>query len=281
MQKHLLLTISDDPSFMYGLRFVTSFFQDKENIKLTLLYVAPGQGKGPGLANKGPTESECELQEHTALKNAGQRLANSGFLTENTMCKYRKKSVSTARDIIREAEKGQYDAIILGRRGTSRLEELLGTSVSMEVLEKTRSTPIWICRQPESDRENVLLCLDGSESSLSMADHVGFMLQEEQKHGVTMFYVENKGSKPAEEVMSQAQDMLVENRVDPARLTAKPVTAGNIERAILDETEKGAYAAVAVGYSGTKNEGLFSQFKIGSVSKKLCYELQKASLWIS
>lgn len=280
MQKHLLLTISDDSSSMYGLRFVTSFFQDKEHTKLTLLYVAPAQGKDPGFASRAPTESECELHEHAALKNAGQRLADSGFLTENTMCKYRKKSVSTARDIIREAEKGLYDAIILGRRGTTRLEELLNTSVSIEVLEKTRSTPIWICRQPESSREDVLLCLDGSESSLRMADHVGFMLQEE-RHGVTMFYVENKGTKPAKEVMSQAQDMLVENRVDPVRITEKPVSASNIEKAILEEAEKGAYAAVAVGYSGTKNEGLFGQFKIGSVSKKLCYELQKASLWIS
>ncbi|MFO8031746.1 MAG: universal stress protein [Desulfohalobiaceae bacterium] len=280
MQKHLLLTISDDPSFMYGLRFVTSFFQDKENIKLTLIYVAPAQGKDSGFTSRNPTEQECEIQEHTALKNAGQKLANSGFLVENTMCMYRKKSVSTARDIIREAEKGQYDAIVLGRRGTTRLEELLGTSVSMEILEKSRSTPIWICRQPESERENVLLCLDGSESSLRMADHVGFMLQEE-KHMVTMFYVQNKGTKPAEEVMSQAQDMLVENSMDPARITEKSVTAGNTEKAILEEIEKGSYAAVAVGYSGTKNEGLFSQFKIGSVSKKLCYELQKASLWIS
>ncbi|MFP4629590.1 MAG: universal stress protein [Desulfohalobiaceae bacterium] len=280
MQKHLLLTISDDPSFMYGLRFVTNFFQDKENIKLTLLYVAPAQGQDPGFDRREPTDQECEIQEHSALKNAGQRLADSGFLAENTMCKYRKKSVGTARDIIREAEKGLYDAIILGRRGTTRLEELLNTSVSMEVLEKSRNAPIWICRQPESGRKNVLLCLDGSESSLHMADHVGFMLQEE-KHHITMLYVQNKGDKPAEEVLGQAQDMLLENRVDPTRITSKPITAANIEKAILQEAEAGSYAAVAAGYSGTKNEGLFGQFKIGSVSKKLCYEIQKASLWIS
>lgn len=280
MQRHLLLTISDDPSFMYGLRFVTSFFQDKENIRLTLLYVAPSMGKDPGFAQREPTETECELQEHTALKNAGQRLANSGFLAENTMCKYRKKSISTAQDIIQEAEKGKYDAIVLGRRGSTRLEELLSTSVSMEILEKERGAPIWICRQPESGRENVLLCLDGSDSSLRIADHVGFMLQTE-KHGICLFYVQNKGTLPAEEAMSKAQDILLENKIDPARITEKPISAPNIEKAIFNQAEQEAYAVVAVGYSGTRNQGLFSQFSIGSISKKLCYNLQKASLWIS
>ncbi len=280
MQKHLLLTISDDPSFMYGLRFVHNFIQDKANTKLTLLYVAPAMGKDPGFAQKEPTENECELQEHTAMKHAAQRLANSGFLAENTMCKYRKKDVSTAKDIIREADKGNYDAIVLGRRGTTRLEEFMSTSVSMEILEKERGAPIWICRQPESGRENVLLCLDGSQSSLRMADHTGFMLQDE-KHSITLFYVQNKGSKPLEEVFSEGRDALLQNGIDAGRIYERSVQAKDITSAVLQEADQGSYAVVATGYSGTRNQGLFGQFSIGSVSKKLCYELQKSSLWIS
>ena len=41
MQKHLLITISEDVKLMHGVRFVGSFFKNKADIKLTLLYVTP------------------------------------------------------------------------------------------------------------------------------------------------------------------------------------------------------------------------------------------------
>ncbi|MEJ2025767.1 MAG: hypothetical protein P8Y00_12285 [Deltaproteobacteria bacterium] len=41
MEKHLLVTVSEQPSALNGIRFVGRFFSSKEEIKLTLLYIAP------------------------------------------------------------------------------------------------------------------------------------------------------------------------------------------------------------------------------------------------
>jgi len=41
MERHLLVTISEQQSALCGVRFVGYFFSNKENLKLTLYYTAP------------------------------------------------------------------------------------------------------------------------------------------------------------------------------------------------------------------------------------------------
>ncbi len=281
MQRHLLVTVSDSRNTMDGARFVSSFFRDKSQVKLTLVHVAPTQGQDPGFGDHEPTEKECKLLENEALRYAGRFLEESGFAPERTQCQYRLKAMSTAKDILREAERGRYDAVVLGRRGTTRLEEALGSSVSMQVLEKERGVPIWICRRIEAKRGGVLLCLDGSESSQRMVDHVGFMLQDSGEHEVTLFQVRTKDTGAPEEIMSRAREGLLQNGVDGSLIAEKEVSGRNVAKAIQNEAKEGGYAAVAVGYSGTGGKGLGSYLTIGSVSKKLSYDLQGHSLWIS
>ena len=45
MHKHFLLTVSDDRSALYGARFVNAFFENKDEVKFTLLYIAPRTGQ--------------------------------------------------------------------------------------------------------------------------------------------------------------------------------------------------------------------------------------------
>ena len=281
MQKHLLLTVSDAYKFMDGARFVGSFFRDKAQIRLTLVHVAPAKGSDPGFEDKQPTEAECRLLENQALQHAGRFLEESGFSSENVQCQYRTKAMGTAKDILHEAEKGKYDAVVLGRRATTRLEEALGGSVSMQVLERERSVPIWICRRIDSSRSGVLLCLDGSRPSLRMADHVGFMVQGSGNQPVTMFHVRNKEAGSAEDVFPRARELLLDNGVDASGISEKEVSGRNVAKAVQQEAREGNYAVVAVGYSGEGDKGWRSRLILGSVSKRLSYELQGHSLWIS
>ena len=55
------------------------------------------------------------------------------------------------------------------------MEEMVADSVSHRILWESITFPIWICRNTERDRKNVLVCVDGSEECLRVADHVGYM----------------------------------------------------------------------------------------------------------
>lgn len=272
MQKHFLLTVSDDRSALYGARFVNAFFSNKDQVKFTLLYIAPRTGQRETLV---PVESEsntCDL----ALEDTVQRLMDWDFLEENLLCKVKKRMVSTSKDIITEGNRGLYDAIILGRRGTSRIEELINDSVSVKLLKGERNAPIWVCRNPETDRRNVLVCLDGSRESLHITDHVGFILADELQHQITLLHVQTSDRVP-DSLFEDARQVLDNYSIARDRVQERLITSKNPAKAILTEAEKGRFSAVAVGYSGEAEK---SVFRMGSVGLKLFYEMQGSVLWV-
>jgi nucleotide-binding universal stress UspA family protein len=273
MHKHILLTISDDPSHLYGIKFVNEFFKNKDAVRFTLFFIAPRSGRDAEFELDQQEAEACDL----ALETARQRLILGGFEEENLLCKIKKRSLSKVKDIIHEANKGLYDAVILGRRGVSRLEELINDSVSMRVLEQERKSPLWLCREPEPGRRNVLLCVDDSEPALQIADHVGFMLRNEDSHTITLFHASPQGHK-GDAILERAREELISNGIAPERIQAKNAPGTKADQLILQEAESGRYAVVAAGYAEKSPKGLF---RLGSTSKKLAYNLKKAVLWLT
>jgi nucleotide-binding universal stress UspA family protein len=203
-------------------------------------------------------------------------LITSGFLEENIFCKVKRRMLSAAKDIIHEGNHGLYDAVVLGRRGIGRLEELINDSVSIRVLEEKRTSPIWVCRKIDPDRQHVLVCVDGSQESLRMVDHVGFFLSGEEQHKVTLLHVAQE-PVDTQMIFRQAMEALEENDVSPSRVQSKVVESSNVAGAIKSEAEAGRFSAVAMGFTGKGRRGVFT---IGSVSTKLCYEVTGSALWI-
>ncbi|MCF8038352.1 MAG: universal stress protein [Desulfohalobiaceae bacterium] len=272
MHRHFLLTVSDDRSALFGVRFVNAFFKNKDKIKFTLLYIAPRTGRQDTMVPVASESDTCDL----VLQETVKRLIDWDFPEENLLCKVKKRMVSTSKDIIAEDNKGLYDAVILGRRGVSRLEELISDSVSIQMLEQERSAPLWICRHPDPKRQNVLICLDGSQESLHITDHAGFVLAGEDSHSLTLLNVRQDSVDP-DPLFQEARQVLANYDISGDRIKQKVLDSQNPAKAILAEADKGHYSAVAVGYSGLGKKGLF---KLGSVSLKLFYEIQGSALWI-
>lgn len=290
MDKQLLLTISDQANALQAVHFSNHFFKNKADLKITLLYIATNPQAGFSTSLQGQEvieaqqlKSAYQKKGHEALQKADSLLENFGHPIENILTKFRFRSFSTVKDIIQEAEVGLYDAIVLGRRGISRFEEFLGDSVSKQMLEENVSVPFWICREPDLDRKNVLLCLDGSESSYRVVDHVGFILQGEP-HQITLFHIQTQDSPFQENIMHRAKQILEENNFPASQIEQQSVSvsASNITQTILEKAQKGEYAVVAVGYSGAhKEKGFFKRLQLGSVTQKLFYNLRGSVLWVS
>lgn len=287
MERHLLLTVGDDLSSLNGVRFVSSFFGNKASIKLALLYVSPtfesSDTKGESHASKPGTglADACLDKGKQGIEESRKLLLVRGFKEDSISTKLISKRFGTVKDIIHEAKTGLYDAAVLGRRGFAVFEKALSTSVSREILEQRIDFPIWICKRPEEGRKNVLLCVDETEPSLRIADHVGFMLQEED-HDITIFHVDDGEGKNIESILAQVRQMLVMNKIAEERIRHLIVRTPRVAAAILEEADKGAYAAVAVGRGGSQPKGLLKKWLVGgSRSMKLLDTLEKAALWVS
>lgn len=288
MKKKLLISVSDETSHLHGVRFVDSFFRNKSALIITLFYVAPHAG----VAGTGMSPSPVELDRKSAeagkkkaeqaLDTARQMLCDRGFPSENVSTKFIFRQFGTARDIIKEARAGSYDAVVLGRRGYILFESTLSSSVTREILDRDIDFPIWICRRHEENRRNVLLCVDGSIASLRMVDHVGFMLRDENEHSVTLFHVDTGEGESTEAIMSEARRKLLDNWISDGRIQSLVVASAitGVAKSILDEAETKSYAAIGVGRVGIK-KGRLKEWLIGSRTMKLVESLEKSALWVS
>ena len=288
MQKHLLVTISDDPSALYGCRFVADFLGPSPELTLTLFYVAPQ----PAAAYDAPDFISLEHLElnapkadaagRKALTKAGAFFRSKGFEPEHLRTRLAVRQISRAQDIVTEGHRGMYDAVVLGRRGLTSLERLVGDSVSQSALELEADFPLWFCRRPDPQRRDVLLCLDGSDAGYAAADHVGFMLKDLEHQSVCLFRVCTP--RPAcddstEVVFAKAGAILEENGLPVSRICTRTIASAKPSEAILAEAQAGNFAAVAMGRTGA-GRGLLRKLFLGSKSADVLYNLSGAVQWV-
>lgn len=287
MDRHILLTVSDDYSALQAVRFVAGFFSGPDRPHVTLLYVAPNPKAGlteaeiiQDYGNLSRREAQTKSLAQTALDRAEELLLGKHYPRDRIHRKIAFKQLGTANDIIQEGITGMYDAIALGRRGLSRLEELIDDSVSKQIFTTPIEIPLWVCRSHEKPAPRVLLCTDGSPASLRCADHVGFMLAGSPEHRITLLHVDC-GSAPAvpEEAIAQARRMLEDNGVASRRIHEEIVKCSGIADTILRVAAEGEYGVLATGRTGRGESRTLHL--LGSVSMNLLKHLESATLWIS
>lgn len=285
MEKHLLVTVGQDKRIAHGLRFLSEFIGPNQNFRLTLFHVgeAPDDklyiGDDSSMFNTLPPD---DPSGQIALEHAKESLLTCGFSEEHLNTKLSCVSHAKHQGIIHETEKGMYDAAVMGKRCLSWLDENIGQSMCRSLLDKSISFPVWFCRKPESERRNVLLCVDGAEPSMRIADHVGFILGDGGKHDVTLFSVleKNQNDEHIEERFAAYRDALMENDFPEQNIHTRVERSNNVAKTILDIADNERYAVVAIGRNNHP-EKLFSRLFHDSASATLLRQLTGAVLWCS
>ncbi len=189
------------------------------------------------------------------------------------------KQEGVAKDILREGKDGLYDAVVLGKRSSSILEDMITANVGLEVLEKSLECPIWFCRDPEQGAKNVLVCLDGSRVSLKVVDHVGYILEEEN-HSVTLLHINNNSTVDISRTFEQAETILRSYNFSQDRIHNKIIESNRVVKIILGQVKKQEFGVVAIGWTGrTPKKGL-RKWIAGEKCNKLFTEIEHSSLWI-
>ncbi len=291
MEKHLLLAVSGDRAASYNLRFVKNFFTQFCDLRITLLYVAPrpaswtfDETREPEQAALAEMEEAKKAHSHEALEKAWEWLTYRACDPDKVSKKVVHSTLGTVHEIIHEAHRGLYDAVVLGRRGLSWFEELVQDSVSHKILWNDLTFPIWICRRPdEQERRNVLLCVDSSMPAMRVADHVGFILGEKEPHTVTLFHVRPMGvqlSPQVEEMIIGAEKALLDNGFPEKRIEIRIVEGRDVAETIVQEAHSKNYAVVATGRT-IDHPSAIGTLVPTSVTTKLLRSLTRCSLWIS
>ena len=204
-----------------------------------------------------------------------------------------------AKDIIEYAAKGQYDALVVGRRGVSILIEYYMGSVSHSIAQNSKVTPIWVVGSNVTPA-NILVPIDGSECSLRAIDHLAYILSDHSDICLTFLHVKPKlqdyckidfeskeadafedliiksNKKCIDKFYALALKKLNEFGIKEDRIEIKTAKSFfTIGGAIEDEVKTSNYDTVVMGRSGINK-----RFFTGSVTNYALNNISNAAIWI-
>ena len=206
--------------------------------------------------------------------------------------------MGTVKAILDYSKHALCDAIVVGRKGMSRIAESFIGSVSNGVLEHTSVTPVWAVGGDMASSK-IMIAVDGSESALNAVDHVAFVLGGNPEIEITLLHVaprlrdyctidfEEEGD-PLREIIAQgdkrcidtfythAEQRFKEAGLKENQLDIKQVKSTiNIGKTIVTEAQKGNYGTVVVGRRGANNS-----FFMGSVSRYVLTNASDCAVWL-
>jgi nucleotide-binding universal stress UspA family protein len=274
MDKHFLLTVSDEQTALHGLRFLRDFFDRKDSVGLTLFYVAPAakEWMQPGHAFFPEREVQARIEDikntrgHEALVRIKARAEDYGFSPGLVRTRIVFSRLGTVSDIIGEGRRGLYDAVVLERMGVSWFGDAFANDVSRQLLGRRFDFPIWVCLRPETGRSNVLLCVDGTDPAYRAAAHVGRVVAGEDRHAVTILHVRTdpgRAGAEVEAILDTARRAVMEGGVDAGRVRTLVADGKRVTDAVMALMAREHFAAVAMGRTlpgGEHRSGLAEAF---------------------
>lgn len=307
MDKKILLVVNGSIHSTRAVDYAVRISSVVKNLTYTLFNVQPT------ISQYVVDEAEKNLKAKTELKKLVRRndklardilekhkarMIGMGISEERIETATQPKMLGICKDILDCAQQGLYDAILVGRRGLSRIEQTFMGSTTASLLEHSTLIPVWVVDGDVTSMK-IMLAADGSEPSLRAVDHLGFMIGENGQVKVTLFHVTptlkdycvidfgEKESDAGEVVVRGAKKCidhfyamalqkfkeagLQEDQIE-LKVARRIIDVG---KAIAEEAQRGDYGTVVVGRRGV-NQAFF----MGSISRYVLDRTSGRAVWV-
>jgi nucleotide-binding universal stress UspA family protein len=233
------------------------------------------------------------------VSEAKDILLKKGFLEEQIKGVYRKKQIGTARDICNFAGDKGADALIVARRGRSRLDAFLSGEISSKILDYCLTCPVWVVEGAVTSKK-VLIAMDSSENGIRAADHAGYMLARTDCH-ITLFHSKrhlrrfvpqevieaapeleelwrNKAGEHIGPYIEKGKDLLIQAGLREEQISTK-VVDGSISAAadILKEARSNNFGTIVLGRKGHSS---VKEYLMGSTTSKVLRDSGGLAVWV-
>lgn len=307
MEKKILLPVDDSIHSRDAIRYAVRISSAIKNLTFTLFHVQPPishflleEAKTDGLKQL-DLKRLCQKHEEASralLDKCRKSMMDIGVNPDHMQIVTQPRKLGKAKDIIEYAQQGNYDAIVVGRRGISMLQETFSGSITSNLLEHSRIIPVWVI-DGQITSTRIMIAVDGSESSLRAVDHLCFMTAGNPDIAITLFHVvprfsdfcpieikEPNGS--IEKILIQGDKRCIDNfyavalqRFKEAGFQGSQIHLKmaeclyNIGSVIVEEARAGDFGTVVVGRRGSGNA-----FFMGSVSRSVLGKSANCALWV-
>ena len=307
--KKILIAVDGSSHSLDAVRYVALNFSSTD-LRVNLLYVMDTAAETFGDLEKAEFFERKMRAKHTVwektekkaaqdfLDEARSLLLRANFREDDVRVIIQKRQVGIARDIIAESSRG-YDAVVVGRRGLSKLEDIFLGSVSYKIVQGVENTPVWVVGGDIRSRK-MLLAVDDSDNSRKAVDYASTFAVANGAE-VKLFnvvrefrldFLDISTPRGAEiemrivkELERDIQQMFAAYRkqlewagVEAVRISSKyTLQSGTRAGDILKEAKEGNYGTIVMGRRGLSK---VHEFFLGRVTTKVLHRAAGFALWI-
>jgi nucleotide-binding universal stress UspA family protein len=160
MAHKVIIALDSSEGAWRAVEFVAEAFGHIPGVQVTLLHVLSGLppafwDDGHILEEKEKAsrqrlvadwQKEQEKKWQGLVKKAHEHLTKAGVPNDAVANKFKPKDYDVAEDILREAEAGGFDSIVMGRRGLGKARALLLGSVTHKVVQNAKGCAVIIVK---------------------------------------------------------------------------------------------------------------------------------------
>jgi len=308
MQKKILVAVDGSPSSRQAVDYAGRMNGLIQGLTVTLFHIQPpisqfllDEAKRSGRAQTELNKIAARNAEASRGLLAGYRetLIQDGLAESAVEAATQPRNQGLAKDILDYAQNGLFDAILVGRRGISAVQQMFMGSVSAHLIENSPVIPVWLV-DGNVRSTRVMAAVDGSESALRAVDHMAFMLSGNPEVRFCFFHVTprlkdyceiNFGADAGgglDTLIAQGDQRCMDDFF-PAALaklreagfrkeqieTRTDTTLLSVGETILAAAREGGFGAIVMGRRGM-NKSFFG----GKVSYNVSQKLSDAALWL-
>lgn len=307
MQKDILIAIDDSNHSRRAVQYALSMSRVLEDLSFMLFHVQPSISQYVLEEAEKDPEARGRLKKivrknrekaDTVLNRFKEMMLDAGVNDSRIKTVSMPTLSGIAKDILDYSQGNRLDAVVVGRRGVSKVQETLLGSVTANLLQHSRVTPVWVVSD-NREPTRVMAAVDGSESSLRVVDHVSFMLGGNPNATLALLHVKprfrdfaaidfEERDEELGELIIRGEKRCVNNFFGRASKMLRDAGVGenqveildvecniNVGKTIVKEARKGDYGTVAVGRSGLNNS-----FFMGSVSRYVLTKTSNRAVWL-
>ena len=184
MAKKIMIAVDDSRHSKNAVRYIARLSGRIEDLAVVLFTVQPMISQflvdeaRKKVASQKELKAVMEKNAATAmdlLESYRKAMVEQGVDSSRIQLVTHPRKLDIAKDTIEYAQEGRFDALVIGRRGISGLQELFMGSVSSNIAQNSNVIPVWIVGG-DITPARFLVAVDGSDYSLRAIDHLAFTM---------------------------------------------------------------------------------------------------------
>jgi nucleotide-binding universal stress UspA family protein len=311
--RKILLAIDGSEHALKGAQYLAELYEEASDVDVAILTISPAipplyreEVHDPAIGKQfAAWKKKREEQGKSNIHAATKILVKGGLKKNHVKGKHAQQLVGVARDIVREADVGRFDACVVGKKGMGWFDSMFLGSITEKLLEISEDHPIWLVEGKKWKTRKVLIAMDETTHTLELAQYAGTMLAGLEDVEILFYHycapftedlspeerrklktVEERAVEREKEEMShfyeEAKKVLMdlgfgEESVGYEFQYDKSGRPKKVTRAILERLRKGGYGTLVIGRKGATHA---REFRVGSVAMRIVAEAKDCAVWV-